>query len=273
VTDYLSFEWLKLSKRWMPRVIILLLLGGVLFYFVGEGNRVADQVNLYFPQAWLATLFASAFFAAFLWPVLGGSWAGNEYGWGTIRLVLTRRPDRMKQVLGALVVLLAAVFLALIAGLIVGSVAGIVIGLVTGHGALASGVFSGSFLVTFLKGLLAAWFVAAFYLIVAYAAAIVFRSAAVGIGVGLGSILAQFLLFAVFRDLGNPWAWIAQHFPIIYANALTQDVVAPGFPHGSSLAHIQGDPAIQTSLLALGIFMVILLAITFTAVSFRDVTD
>src|SRR5947209_18679597 len=97
MTAYLSFEWLKFSKRWMPRIILLLLLALLVFGFWGQGTRVEDQVNLVMPRAWLAALVFSGFFAPFFWPVLGGSWAGNEYGWGTIRTRLTRRLYRVEQ--------------------------------------------------------------------------------------------------------------------------------------------------------------------------------
>jgi hypothetical protein len=274
MTTYMSAEWLKLNKRWMPRILLLLLLGSVAIYFWGQGSRIDNQANLFFPRAWLAALFLSSFSGTFLWPILGGTWAGNEYGWGTIRMILTRRPYRVEHVLASLGVLVIATGLALVAVLALGSLAGMVVGAATGHGAVASGVLSTGFLATVFKTFLAAWYVAAFYLIVAFAAAVIFRSAAVGIGIGLGSLLAQLLLFNILRSLGGVWSTIAQHFPIIYSQAMTADVAAAGFKPSTSLARMtNGNPTINSSVIALGIWMVALLAASLIAVHTRDVVD
>ena len=79
---YASFEWLKFSKRWMPRVIVLLSLALIVLAFWGQSTHTegGDLPNLFLPRGWLAALTFCSFFAPFFWPVLGGSWAGNEYG-------------------------------------------------------------------------------------------------------------------------------------------------------------------------------------------------
>ncbi|HLJ69472.1 MAG TPA: hypothetical protein VKX16_19125 [Chloroflexota bacterium] len=274
MTATLSFEWLKLSRRWMPRVLLVMLIGMLVFYFWGQGTRLEERVNMFFPRAWLATLFFSSFCAPFFWPVLGGSWAGNEYGWGTIRMILTRRPYRIQHVLAALVVLCAALVVALFCMLIVGSAAGVVIGAATGHAAITSGVLTSSFLNTTIKTFAAAWYVAVFYLVLGYAAAVVFRSAAVGIGVGIGSTLAQFVLYAVLRDMGGVWQTIAQHFPIIYTESIVQDIAARGFAAGTGLDRINpGDPSISSSVAAITIFTAVALAAALLSARIRDVTE
>jgi hypothetical protein len=274
MTAYLSFEWLKIEKRWMPRVILLLLLGLLAIFFWGQGSRLENQANMFFPRAWLAALYGASFCAPFFWPVLGGSWPGNEYGWGTIRLALTRRPSRIQHVLAALAVLVVGLAIALVAVLALGTAAGVIVGLTTGHGAVISGVLSASFIATAAKTFLAAWFIAAFYLILAYTTGVIFRSAPVGIGIGLGSTLAQFALIPIFRSLGGVWNTVAQHFPIMYAEDLVQNVAASGFAHGTSLAVVSpSDPSISSSILALGFFMVGLVAAMLITVKTRDVVD
>ena len=109
MTAYLSFEWLKFQKRWMPRVIVVLLIALTVFAFWGQGTKVDGRANLFMPRGWLAALSFCSFFAPFFWPVLGASWAGNEYGWGTLRAVLTRRPSRIEHFTAALVVLIVGV--------------------------------------------------------------------------------------------------------------------------------------------------------------------
>src|SRR5579859_2924025 len=124
---YLSFESLKLQKRWMPRIILGLVIALMVLAFWGQASRVDGRENLFLPRGWLATLTFSSYFAPFFWPVLSGSWGGNEYGWGTIRAMLTRRPNRIEQALSALVVLLAGLAIALLALLVTGTVASLVV--------------------------------------------------------------------------------------------------------------------------------------------------
>lgn len=270
---YMSFEWLKLSKRWMPRIIVVLMVGLLVVAFWGQATRAAEEGNLVLPRGWLAAMIYTSFFAPFFWPVLGGSWAGNEYGWGTIRMILTRRPYRIQYVLASLAVLLIGVAISIVVLLVIGSLAGLVIGALTATSSFPAGVFTAGFLGTLGKSLLAAWYVGAFYLVLAFAAATVFRSAAVGIGIGIGSTLAEFIMRGIFSSLGGVWNDFANHFPVVYSNDLVRSVAARGLIPGTGLASVDRSvPSAGQSILALAIYMAILLAITLVAVSRRDVT-
>jgi len=135
------------------------------------------------------------------------------------------------------------------------------------------GVLDGTFLATFLKGFLAAWYVSAFYLVLAYTAAVVFRSAAVGIGIGIGANLAQIILTGIFFNLGGVWKTVAQHFPFLYSRDLITQVVHGAMVPGTNLASVDpSDPSAGTSLLALATYAAVFLAITLAAVRTRDVT-
>src|SRR6185312_7624773 len=140
--------------------------------FWGQATRGTGRPDLFLPRGWLAALSFCSFFAPFFWPVLGGSWAGNEYGWGTIRAILTRRPNRITHILAALAVLLVALAIALAAILLVATVAALIVAVATGNDAFTSGVWSGTFASTLVKGFLTAWYVSGFYLLLAYAAAV-----------------------------------------------------------------------------------------------------
>jgi len=135
------------------------------------------------------------------------------------------------------------------------------------------GVWSGAFLGTLLTGALTAWYVSAFYVLVAYAAATVARSAAVGVGVGLGATLAQYVLRGVFTGLGGIWRDVAQHFPIVYANSMITRVVGPQLLPGTALATARSyEPGVGQSLVALALYGVLCLLVTLAAVRTRDVT-
>lgn len=271
---YLSFESLKLQKRWMPRIILGLVIALLLFAFWGQATRVDGRANLLLPRGWLASLTFCSYFAPFFWPVLGGSWGGNEYGWGTIRAMLTRRPNRIEQALSALIVLLAGLAIALLALLITGTVAGLIVAAITGNDIFASGLVDSTFVGTLLKGYLITWYVSAFYLLLAYVAAVVFRSAAVGIGIGIGGTLAQLVVANIFSGLGGVWTTIAQHFPFTYSEDVITRVIGAEMVPGTNMARTNpSTPSAGASVVALGIYAAILLVVMLVAVRARDVTD
>jgi ABC-type transport system involved in multi-copper enzyme maturation permease subunit len=273
MTAYLSFEWLKFSKRWMPRVIMLLLVALTLVIFWGQGTRVGGRDNLFLPRGWLAALSYCAIFSPFFWPVIGGSWSGNEYGWGTIRAALTRRPSRIEHALAALLILLIGVALGILAILAAATLGGIVVASTTGNPTWTAGLWGGDFLSALVKGYLTAWYISAFYLVLAYTCGIIFRSAAVGIAVGIGGTLAQFVLRGIFADLGGTWNDIALHFPVTYANNMITRVVGDQLVAGTGLARVNSDaPSAGQSLAALGIYGAIFLVIAVVALRMRDVT-
>lgn len=269
----LDFEWFKFVRRWMPRVILALLIGLIILAFWGYGTRNVGRANLFLPRGWLAALTFCSFFAPFFWPVLGGSWAGNEYGWGSIRSILTRRPERITHVVSALIVLLVGVLIGILCIVAVATVAAIAVAAVTGNPAWTSGVFGGTFLATLVKGILTAWYVSSFYLLLAYCAAVITRSAAVGIGFGIGSTLAEVVLRELLGALGGIWNTIAEHFPFVYSESMITRVVSSGLIPGTNLARVEpGMPDASASLLALALYGGVLLAITLVAVRTRDVT-
>jgi ABC-2 type transport system permease protein len=273
VTGYFTFEWIKLTRRWMPRIILLLLLSLTVLAFIAQTSRVGARANLLLPRAWLAALAYCSFFGPFFWPVIGGSWAGNEYGWGTIRSILTRRPQRITQAVSALMVLVAGVLIALIAIMVVATAASLVVAAATGNPSWSSGLFGGSFLTTMMKGLLTAWYISSFYLVLAYSAGVIARSAAVGIGFGIGSTLAEVVLSGIFGSLGGIWNDIAQHFPFQYSRNMITQVVHGQLAPGSNLARVEpGTPSASQSLIALALYAGVLIALMLLFVRSRDVT-
>ncbi len=269
----LSFEWFKLSKRWMPRVVMLMLLAVIVLAFWGSSTRASNVGNLLLPRGWLTALIFASFVAPFLWPVLGASWGGNEYGWGTIRMVLTRRPFRIQHVLGALAVLLFGLALALLVATIASTVLAVIVAVATHHTAYTSSLLTGTFVATFCKAYLAAWVVASFFLMLAYLAAVLFRSAAVGIAIGIGSTLAEFVLGAILTRLGGWWQTVGDHLPVNYTQGLTTRVASSGLVPGSRMAVVDPQtPGVSQSLLAIAIYAAIFIAITLLALRTRDVT-
>lgn len=267
----LRADWRKLLHRWMPRILILILIAIVVLVFFGISSRARFRPDLVLPDGLVVALSLAAGFAAFIWPILAGSWAGGEYGWGTVRMVLTRQPSRVEFTLSGLIVVLLTVGIGLLLVLAAGAVAGSIIGAVDNVAAAAHPPGANGTAV-FVKLFFAAWYTSAFYAVLAYAAGAVFRSAPAGIGLGIGFAVAQAAVSGIFSALGDPWTSIAQHFPDAYTTALTSRL-ANELIKGGPLGRVSSTaPSIPTSLVALAIYFAILLGVMLAVAYRRDVT-
>lgn len=265
-------DFLKLRKRLMPRIlliILLVLMALVFFGFAKSGDRlsIADVI---LPNGWLLGLVFVSFFAPFIAPVLAGSWAGSEYSWGTIRMVLSRRPDRTQFLLSGIIVLLVATGIALLAGLLLSTISSWLAALLLGRSAFDSTAFDGNFVGIFVKLFFGVWLVLAFYIVLAFSAGTLFRSGAVGIGVGIGLTLADIILTGIFYGLGGTWRSIADHFPNVYAQSLPAKIAIGSLSNVSSGR--SGTPSISESVLALAVYTLVPLALAIVLVRYRDVT-
>jgi ABC-type transport system involved in multi-copper enzyme maturation permease subunit len=137
--DSLAIEWYKLRRRPLP----WLLLGAMLAFVVlanlaflllalappvtpGVAAATAALRQLVAPPNSLyVTLSSVNQVGAMLAIILGATVAGGEQHWGTLRLMLTRQPDRRRYLGG----LLLALALALLAGLLAVALAGLLVSL------------------------------------------------------------------------------------------------------------------------------------------------
>jgi ABC-type transport system involved in multi-copper enzyme maturation permease subunit len=264
-------EMLKLRHRWMPRVIILIMLAITALVFWGIGTSSSQRVNLVLPRGWLIALFLAANLAPFLWPVLGGSWSGSEYGWGTIRMVLSRRPNRIAFSLAQMLALALILLAALILAFILGTIGGLIAGAGTSFGTFDTTGLPGGFGAIVVKIFLGSWFVLGFYALLGYAAGSIFRSAAFGIGAGIGITVAQLVLTGILYAIGGTWKLVAQHFPYAYTNALTQRLVAEGTTRQFATTS-SSQPGITECVIGIAIYAAILVAATLIFLRQRDVT-
>ncbi len=267
----LSAEWLKMRKRWMPRILMIVLLVLLALIFWGVATSRTSRIDVLMPRAWVTSLVLSALIASFLWPILAGSWAGGEYGWGTIRMLLSRNPGRTQFVLVGICIVLIAIGIALVAALLLGTVAGVVVAELTGNHIFYTNSLDVSFWGILAKTFFAAWFALAFYAVLAYAAGTVFRSSAVGIGVGIGIILAEHIVGGIFNALGGSWQEVSRHFPSTYTDALTSRVAAGALTKDMTSIG-SSTPGVVTSMIAIAIYIAVPLALTIIFVRRRDVT-
>lgn len=118
-------EWLKLRKRRAVQVLVLLLVGGTfglgygLSFWLYQGaqdgvtalGNIADLELLNLLPGGIAQQLVSLPFliGGPLMLILGVLVAGSEYGWGTLKTVLTRRPGRIAVYGGKVLVLVVVV--------------------------------------------------------------------------------------------------------------------------------------------------------------------
>lgn len=268
----LRADWRKMRHRWMPRVLLFILLVIVALVFLGISSRGRLRGDLVPPDGLVVALSLGASFAAFIWPVLAGSWSGSEYGWGTVRSVLTRRPGRIEFCLSGLIMVLLVVGAGLALVLLVGAIAGGIVAAAS-HASVAPSPPGANSTEIIIKLFFAAWYTSAFYAILAYTAGVVFRSTPAGIGIGIGFAVAQAAVAGIFTALGNPWESVANHFPDAYTTGLTSRL-ANELVHKGPMSRITpGAPGITTSIIALAVYLAILVIAMLGPVRQRDVTS
>lgn len=269
---FLRSDWRKLRQRWMPRILILILLAIVVLVFLGISSRARFRSDLVMPGGLIVALSLGAAFAAFIWPILAGSWSGNEYGWGTIRMALTKEPNRIAFSLSGLIVVLITVGVGLILVLIVGAIASSVVSAAT-HAVAATPPPGANATNVIIKMFFGAWYASAFYVVLAYAAGAIFRSPAAGIGIGIGFAVAQSAVSGIFGALGDPWKIFALHFPDAYTTALTSRLANELVVRGPLARVAPHAASIQVSIFALAIYIAILVGLMLAVVQRRDITS
>ncbi len=88
------WEWFKLRRRWVPWIVLgfMLVIVQLLFWLV---TTLGDDVSYQSPAENIANgLGFSAFFGPFTAVILAAAVLGGEYGWGTLRPVLSKGAGR-----------------------------------------------------------------------------------------------------------------------------------------------------------------------------------
>ena len=107
------WEWFKLRRRWVPWILLgfVLAIEQLIFWLVAT---LSDEVSYQSPAENIANgLGFSAFFGPFIAVILAAAVLGGEYGWGTLRPVLSKGAGRWPLLTSkaAIVWLFTAVFL------------------------------------------------------------------------------------------------------------------------------------------------------------------
>jgi ABC-2 type transport system permease protein len=285
VTKLIAAELFKLRKRLMSRVLLYVMLGVlVVFYLIllavskalpaGSGpGRLGDIENLLgLPTAIPFALSMLAGFGTLLAVILVASSIGNEYNWRTIRTMVISSESRFK-LLGAK--LISATILILI-GMVIGVITGFIMSLIT----TAIGGYSFNF--DFLTGeyiweqFLQFWrtfFVLIPYTALAFLFAIVGRGAMTGIGLGIGVYIVESLI-TTFMVLAGGWvAKVPDYLLANNVNAITSLAQLPEGFRGGGFGDVTFQlPGTAHAFVTLAIYSVVFLVLAFYVFRRRDVT-
>ena len=94
VAQLTRWEWFKLRRRWVPWIVLgfVLVIVQLLFWLVAT---LSNDVSYQSPSENIANgLGFSAFFGPFIAVILAAAVMGGEYGWGTLRPVLSKGAGR-----------------------------------------------------------------------------------------------------------------------------------------------------------------------------------
>lgn len=210
-----SAQMLKTRKRpatWVLFTIFLfliVLLGYVLLYFIlSQAAKLAQPgapdagatglLNLFYPPAFVGQVLSLLSTAASpIGVVLGALLAGSEYSWGTTKTVLTQRPSRLSVLVGAVLSLLVVTLVFTVAAFATAAAASYVIALTanadTGFGAAGR----------LLRGLGAGWLIISAWTIFGFGLALLLRSTALAIGLGLIYALVVESTLSVFAPVSK----------------------------------------------------------------------
>lgn len=277
-----SAELLKLRKRGAVWVLggaslALSLTFGYLLpylgYVTGDANPqtqgVAPEQVLagVLPEAVVAnTIGGFAIFTGALALVLGALVIGGEYGWGTLKTLLTQRPRRLG-VLGAQLLALASMLVVWVVAIFAAcALSGVAIALAE------DAPMTWPTAVDVAAGLAGGWLVLVAWGLAGALLATLFRGVALPIGLGVVWILGvETLLAGVVASVFPGLQAMADALPGVNAGSLVYAVTraAPGEPPPGVTDAVTGTRAVLTLLC----YAVVFIAVTAVAVRRRDVAS
>jgi ABC-type transport system involved in multi-copper enzyme maturation permease subunit len=286
----IDVEFFKLRKRMMTWVCAAVLVGMIVLLYVvmwdasGEATKRLGN-SRFFGEDLRRVLFLQysvpfslqvvGFFGAVLAVVFSAGAAGGEYGWGTVRLMATSAPGRIKLMTAKMVVVTAMTFVGAAIAVIVGLS---ISGLITWTSGGANWDFvTGDFVLNQLEAYIRTVFVLLPYVFMAFCVAIIGRSTLAGVGAGLGVATVGRFIAELMTQGGEPWRSLPDYF--IHRNAdilMAQNVVPRPLPQfGPSLRNLERNEAFspETAAIILGIYVLVFIATSLIVFSRRDIAS
>jgi len=214
VNSVLAAEILKVRKRWMPYVLLLVMLAGaaVLIWLIGyvgyqedpRGEFAGDAFRTFaFPWSIAALLDSGQFWGAAIFvAILTSSTVSTEYNWGTVRQALIRGQPRWQflaaKLLGTAIVCIIFLLVALGVGILFSIIATSAAG-----EPITLDVLGGPSLQDIVLMVLRSAAGIIPYGLLAFALAVIGRSTALGIAGTLGYMLGEGIVVAILDSIGG----------------------------------------------------------------------
>ncbi|MDX5895318.1 ABC transporter permease subunit [Rubrobacter radiotolerans] len=216
-------ELLKLKKRpaaWVVALVFALciVLFSYLFVYAFTVNAPEDSgvpseardsiLRSLLPEGMLPSVLAGfANFGSALALILGALSVGSEYGWATLKVILTQRPGRYSIFLGMTLALALNLLILTIAIIAVGALCSYIVAV------LEDGSIEWPSAGGLLKGLGAGWLILVAFAAMGVFLATLFRGTALAIGLGLVYLLVLESLFAALSSQSETVEHVSKWLP------------------------------------------------------------
>ncbi len=297
IARLMRVEWFKLRKRWMPWILLAIMLAFVALiqfamYFgyrglenqpIGpRGNEGERQLALQLlrsalvlPRAVENSFNTARTVGSILMVILTASVIGGEYAWGTIRSNLILGMGRGRYLLSKLLLLLLLALAMLVIVFVVGFIFNMITTLLVAH-RIDWGFLDGKFAVRLLAMLGRTWAVIAVPMFLAAMLTIVGRSSALGLSVGIAYAIVEPIVANLF-GLIQGWGQQVELYTITYNsttvmahNALTGQPLRM-IGSFSDIANAATLPSFWKALAILGGYTVFFAVVTFLTFRKRDI--
>jgi ABC-type transport system involved in multi-copper enzyme maturation permease subunit len=273
--DVLQSELFRLRKRaqtWiMPALAATFIL---LYYGIGyaqyrSGNE-ADRLDMRQSVQQLSSIFENGMqvwriVALVMIVVVASGLIGSEYGWNTLRPLVARSPSRT-DLLSAkwIVVGLYSVFMVLV-GVFVSLTASVIASVLMGADISLPVIVWDDMLLGTLR-----WVIATLpYAAIAFAAALLTRSNAAGIAIGIGLNFAELLLFGILTNVSSTFSTIMEYG----INWNVQQVVNITTDDGGTMMDPVSTGQLWKSIAILTVYCVVAIGGSYLVFTRRDITS
>ena len=209
--NLIRVEFFKIRKRWMPYVLLLVLVASILIPLVFTYINYQSEVSEFQTPMWKETLvLPTAMEGVFnsvpglgmiLVAILAASVVGNEYGWGTLRQTLARGTSRPGYLTAKLLSIAIIAFIGVMIAVITGLIATIITSMLV-EGGIEWGSFFGYFIASLGRTLL----VLVVYISMATFFSVLLRSSALGIMVTIALFIGDGIIGGL---LSMSTGWLA----------------------------------------------------------------
>ena len=275
----ISAELLKIRKRRATWIMYGVFLAFASFFLIAirpimaadDGKEsiefVAANLVMRFPMGFALLIRVFFELGEFILVVLAGLVVGSEFGWGTVRQVMARGASRNRYLGAKLAAIAVVVAIGMLLTLIIG------IGIMVVGDLLVDRWdpdFPSGFASELAGDTLRTFGLVFVFAVLGYCIAILTRSAAGGVGLGLGFLFVETIFTGLFFFFGGVWRDVASFFLTNLANAAIK-------ANRLGVGDFFGGPPIEeqspvTAGLYLAVYVVVLLGISFWVFNRRDIT-